>query len=180
MVTGPTYGDPGADPALAAYTIMYGWMGHLTEVGRIPWMREAFRYRGSQIVEDAVEPRWWRSEVSLEACGFRQGQRAMVNVLSHSSQPGTVTVKVDTGRLGLTEGRPLHAQLRLMNDTANDVRPSPADPQKQVRVYQNTAAVTVSELLPGKPCPKVLELTVLTRPMLLTTVALAHTPEALR
>ena len=180
MVTVPTYGDAGADPALSAYAIMYGWMGNLTEVGRLPWMREAFRYRGSRMVEEAVEPRWWRGDVPFEACGFRQGDRAVVNVLSHLPQPGTVTLKVDTAKLGLTEGRPLEAQLRLMNDTASELRPDPADAGKQVRVYRNSGAATVSQLLIGKPCPTVLELTVPTRPMLLTTVVLAQTPEALR
>lgn len=180
MVVVPTYGNVAADPALAAYDMLYGWMGHLCEVGRIPWMREAFRTRGSRLVEDAVGPRWWRTDAGFEAYGLRHGTCALVGVLDHATQPRTVTLRVDTGKLGLTEGKPLGAQLRLMNDTASDLRPDPADPKKQVRVYSSTHAATVNELFSNRRCPGALELTLPTRPMLTTMVVLSHDPEALR
>ena len=174
FVTVPTYGNPNADPALAAYTLLYGWCGHGIDVGRLPWMREAHARRGIRLVEDAVEPRWWRSDVDFEALGFRQGAQALVNVLDHGTAAREVTVRVDTSRLGLREGAPINAELRLMNDTASDLQPDPADAKKQVRVWRNKEAVTVRPLFAGKACPKILELTVPTRPMLLTTVVLTQ------
>ena len=177
FVVVPTYGGPGADPAMAAYDLLYGWCGHGTAVGRLPWMREAFRYRGSRLVEDAVEPRWWRSDVNFEALGFRLGPAAVVNVLDHETAPRQVTVRVDTAKLGLPQGGPVSAELRLMADPASELRPDPADPAKQVRVWANQEAVTASQLFAGQPCPAVLELTVPTRPLLLSTVVLTSTPE---
>ena len=67
-----------------------------------------------------------------------------------------------------------------MNDTASDLKPDPADPKKQVRVWTNTTAATVSELFANRPCPKTLDLTLATRPMLTTIVVLTQDPEALK
>ena len=174
FVTVPTYGNPNADPALATYTLLYGWCGHGTDLGRLPWMREAHARRGMRLVEDAVEPRWWRSDTDFEALGFRQGTQAMVSVLDHATSAREVTLRVDTRRLGLRAGAPITAELRLMNDTASDLQPDPADAKKQVRVWRNKEAVSVKPLFAAKPCPQVLELTVPTRPMLLTTVVLTQ------
>jgi hypothetical protein len=174
FVVVPTYGSPTADPGLASYALLYGWAGSLWEVGRLPWMREALRYRGMALVEDAVEPRWWRSDSDFEALGFRLGEGAVVNVLDHATAPREVTVRVDTAKLGLREGEALNAELRLMTDPVSDLKPDPADPAKQVRVWRNQEAATSSQLFSGRPCPKVLELTVPTRPMLVTTVVLSQ------
>jgi hypothetical protein len=172
FVVVPTYGGPGADPAMAAYDLLYGWCGHGTTVERLPWMREAFRYRGSRLVEDAVEPRWWRTNVDFEALGFRLGTAAVVSVLDHAPEAREVTVRVDTAKLGLPPGLPLAAELRLMAAPSSELKPDPADPAKQVRVWANQQAATASPLFAGRPCPGVLELTVPTRPLLLTTVVL--------
>ena len=170
----PTYGKPDADPALTAYALAYGWCGHLWDVGRLPWMREALAYRGMNLVEDAVEPRWWRSRVEFEAYGFRHGDRGVVNILDHAAGPRQVTVKVDTAKLGLRQGEPLTATLVCMNDTASELQPDPAEASRTVRVWRNVEAVTRSDLFESRPCPPVLELSLPTRPMLLTTVLLAH------
>jgi hypothetical protein len=157
---------------MAAYDLLYGWCGHGTAVGRLPWMREAFRYRGTRLVEDAVEPRWWRTNVDFEAVGCRWDSAALVNLLDHAAAPRQVTVRVDTAKLGLRVGAPLNAELRLMTDTASELKPDPADPAKQVRLWANPQALTVSQLFAGQPCPATLELTVPTRPLLLSTVVL--------
>ncbi len=177
FVVVPTYGGPGADPAMAAYDLLYGWCGHGTTVERLPWMREAFRYRGSRLVEDAVEPRWWRSNVDFEALGFRLGGTAVVNVLDHAAAARQVTVRVDTAKLGLRLGAPVSAELRLMTDPGSALKPDPADPAKQVRVWANQQATTTSPLVVAQPCPAILELTVPTRPLLLTTIVLSSGAE---
>jgi len=177
-VTVPTYGNPGADPAISAYTMLYGWAGSLSQVGRLPWMREARRYRGTRLVPEAVEPRWWRGSETFEAYGFQHGDSAVVNLLDHGTEARQVRLTIGPAALGLHPGRPLSAELRLMNDTASEEKPDPANPANTVRVYRNTTAVTVSELFPARPCPVILDLTLPTRPMLVTTVVLSHPPEA--
>ena len=176
----PTYGNPEADPALAAYVLMYGWCGHGTAVGRLPWMKAAFGYRGMRLVPEAVEPRWWRGDVEFEAYGFRHRNRAVVNVLDHHSAAREVVVSADTTALGLRAGEPLFADLVLMNDTVSGLKPDPNDASKRLRVWKSGQAVTRRALFAGRPCPKTLELTVPTRPVLLTTVVLSHTRENLR
>jgi hypothetical protein len=174
FVVVPTYGNVAADPSMAAYDLLYGWCGSLSEVGRLPWMREALNYRDLRLVEDAVEPRWWRTDVNFEALGFRHGTQAVVSVLDHDPAPRTVTIHIDTAKLGLVAGRPITAELALMNDTASELKPDPADPKRQVRVWRNTEAVTRSQLFAARPCPRILDLTLPTRPMLLTTVSLSQ------
>jgi hypothetical protein len=137
-------------------------------------MREALNYRDLRLVEDAVEPRWWRTDVNFEALGFRHGTQAVVSVLDHDPAPRTVTIHIDTAKLGLVAGRPITAELALMNDTASELKPDPADPKRQVRVWRNTEAVTRSQLFAARPCPRILDLTLPTRPMLLTTVSLSQ------
>jgi hypothetical protein len=66
-----------------------------------------------------------------------------------------------------------------MNDTACDLQPDPNDAGRQIPVHRNTAAVTVRELFPQRPCPEVLELALPARPMLTSMVVLTHRPESL-
>ena len=169
----PTFGHATADPAEAVYTALYGWCGNFYEPGRVPWMREARRYRGMRLVPEAVEPRWWRSDVGFEAYGFRLGEQAVVQVLSHEAEARDITVQVDTAKLGLQPGEPVVATLSLLNDPSSDLQPDPAG-GKPTRVWRNTEAAVRSELFAPRPCPPTLELTVPARPMLLSTVVLAR------
>jgi len=168
----PTFGHATADPAEAVYTVLYGWCGNFYEPSRVPWMREALRYRGMQLVADAVTPQWWRGDANFEAYGFRLGQQAVVQVLSHEAAPRDIALQVDTAKLGLQPGQPVAATLSLLTDPSSEVQPAAAG-GKPTRVWKNTEAATRSELFPARPCPPTLELTVPTRPMLLSTVVLA-------
>lgn len=178
FVTVLTYGRPEADPAIAMYTIMYGWAGNLPDIGRAPWMLAALEYRGMRLIPDAVEPRWWRTGGDREVYGFIKDDTAIINLLDHAENPRTVKVEIDTAKLNLEAGRPLYATLRLFNDTASSLQEDPGNPGQQIRVWENTEAYVDSVLIEGQACPKILELELSTRPILVTSVILSHNRES--
>ncbi len=204
----PTYGGVAADPAMSAYDIIYGWCGHQPDVGRVPWMKAAWEFRGVELVPDAVKPRWWRQPVDFEAYGLRKDKLGVVHVFSHMSEPGEVEVSVDAAKLGLEPGKPLYGWMLKMNDPrpVEDVDPRNPGPgfqvvanliptygfgmpvapdqqlteeQKQTIRIHHSRAASSSILLNGMVCPKQLMLRLPTRPVLLTTVVLSHTPAVL-
>jgi len=172
-------------------------------------MMAAWELRGIQIVEDAVEPRWWRSGGNVEAYGFRKGELGVVNILNHATEFEKVKVRVDTKKLGLHIGEPLFAWFFEMNDPriVKDVdvenpgeglqvyvlwneggysREQPVSPgqvltpeQKKTRKVFRSRAVSPGILFTGKLCPGQLDIKVPTSPGLLTTVVLSHTPAIL-
>lgn len=174
----PTYGSADADPALSAYNVMYGWCGNLSEMGRLPWMKYAMNYRDTLLVEDAVEPRWWRTNVDYEAYGFTKKDRGIVHILSHENNPCDITVTVNIAKLGLDESRPLSATLFTMTDPTSEEKDDPNNPGKKIRVWKNTSAFQQKELFRDRPASKVLKLTIPTTPNLVSTVVLYQAKEA--
>lgn len=169
----PTYGWPIADPACASYTVFYGWLGNFWYVERYPWMEYAMHYREMAVVEDAVEPRWWRNpEQDFEAVGFTKEGIGIVNVMDHKeAESRTVKVTVDTKKLGLTPGQPLYGTLRLMTNAVPELSGEGRNPKG---TYKNKIAYTEKPFQDWKACPEKLELEIPVNRAHVSTVLLSH------
>jgi hypothetical protein len=189
----PLYGWKRADPALASYTMLHGWLGNMFRVERLPWMLASHEFHFMRIVPDAVSPQWWKDRaVDFEAYGYVKdreygyisSQVAIVNVLDHgAADERTVRVRVDTRKLGLEPGRPLHAVLRRMTDASPTPPPTELDlnpPRRSGHRYKGTYRHDVGyedePLFAGRECPGVLELEIPVRRMLVSSVILSHEP----
>jgi hypothetical protein len=171
----PTYGTPEADPALAAYTVFYGWGGNRAVKQRLPWMLSAREFRFMRIVPDAVKPRWWRDGTQdYEAAGFRKNAAAIVNLLGHDPQGNRdVEIEIDARKLGLTPGEPVHAVLRMMID-ATPEKNADGEVVAKYKIGQDAKAYTDEVLFRGRECPETLRLTLPLRHMRVTSVILSH------
>jgi len=197
----PTYGNMEADPTLAAYDIMYGWCGNLWVLQRLPWMQASWELRYIKMVEKAVSPKWWRTKDEVEAYGFTKGRLGIVNAIGHDPKMTRAKLTVDTGRLGLQNGKPVYAYIFEMNDPrpikdANVENPGEGyaayvltdfwrlvtpnlqltDEQKSKRAVFHTRSEKPGILFENIKCPKILTLNIPVRLGLTTSVVLTHTP----
>ncbi|MBQ0104669.1 MAG: hypothetical protein KBT47_01365, partial [Armatimonadetes bacterium] len=113
----PTYGNRTADPALSSYMIMYGWVGHLTDKSRYPFMEAAWEYRGLSLLEDAVSPNWLNEDVYFEATAFDKKGNTVVNILNHDSSKDKVKFTLDVSKTNLKIGEPVNIYYMCMKDT---------------------------------------------------------------
>lgn len=172
FITVPTYGLPTADPGLSTYDVMYGWIGHLFYVERMPWMHAGWEYQGMRLVEDAVEPRWYRSDVSFEANAFRKGNTAILNMINHDTKPQNITVTLDMSKLGFKKGTPIYAWVMRMNDT-------PVVDGSGKITARSDKAMTPSILFWGKPCEEKMKITLPTDPIRLYSIVFSPVPAVL-
>ena len=110
----PTYGDAGAQPAISTYTIAYGWGAEGAVTGYLPWQIAALEYRGLQLAPNALPSPWYRAGNSVEAYGFRKGENALVNVISHSDAPNA-RLTLNTRAMGLEAGQTVLLRVLTMN-----------------------------------------------------------------
>ena len=110
----PLYGDAGAQPAISSYSIAYGWGGEGATIGYLPWQIAALEYRGLQVAPNALASPWYRDGGSVEAYGFRKGENALVNVISHSDAP-RARLALNTRALGLEQGETVLLRVLTMN-----------------------------------------------------------------
>lgn len=172
----PTYGWPIADPTIASYTVFYGWLGHFFYEQRYPWMEYAMHYRRMAVVENAVEPCWWRNPgQDFEALGFTKEGIGIVHVLDHgAATTRTITVSVDTAKLGLIPGEPLYGRLRQMTNAVPELEGEGTNP---AGTYANTTAFTEEPFGEWENCPAILNLEIPVDRMHVSTVLLTHHPE---
>jgi|GEM_PF-1824990 len=175
FLTIPTYGGATADPEMSAYVFMYGWCGHGSDIHRLPWMRAAMDFRGIRLIDDAVDPKWYKTGGNLEAYGFRKGPFGIVNLMDHEGKARKPKITIDTAKLGV-KGK-IYAWTLLMNAPYEE-SPDPADSTKKVLKWE-TVACKPDVLFWGKNIPAKLKLDMQTRPKLTSSVIFSPIPVVL-
>jgi len=159
------YGQLSAEPAYTAYTLAYGWCPMGQEINKIPFAVASWEFRGSKLVEDVVEPRWWRTGDNFEAYGLQKGKSGLITIISHYGGEEEVKITVNPAKLDLEIGKPFWAYLLKMNDPRS--------------ISKKEGAFTTQKLLDGDKLPETLEITILTEPTLLQVIVLTQTPAVL-
>lgn len=163
-ITVPLYGNMASEPAYSTYVVGWGWCPMGQDPNKIPFSIAAWELRDSQVVADAVLPRWWRTGGDLEAYGLKKGAAAWVTVISHADQAQNADVIVQPEKLGLQIGKPFQAWLLEMKDP---------------RDFSGDRAFAIRQLSKGNTLPKNLKLVVPVVPGLLRMVVLTQTPAIL-
>ena len=146
-VTVPLYDKPQNQPALATYSINYGWCGNQYNQSNIPWMLASLEYRNLQFINGGILQKWWtQPSPTVESYALRKGRSVIINAIGHGAATST-SVTLDCTRTGLTVGKTYLCRVMTMNSPASSPTPSTAFVTNQVSTF-TPSRETVQLVLP--------------------------------
>ena len=121
MVTIPMGVRPANDGVYSSYVTAFGWCpqrkgARASDVNKIPFSIASWELRGSELVEDAAGPRWWREGGDLEVYALRKGGTALIGLIPHFEEEAVARITAHPEKLGLETGKAYHAYLLKMKD----------------------------------------------------------------
>jgi len=173
----PTYGTMESDPALSAYTLLYGWLGNLTYAARYPFMEAAWEYRGIKLVDKALTPNWLTDQDAyFEADAFTKGNSAVVNIFNHDKNKDRVKVTLDAKKVNLKVGEPIFIYYLQMNDTAKIIKNSDGSSKYDETTIPKKGFREPVVISWGEACKDKIDIDVPAEFGHITSVVLTHSP----